>query len=56
MEMWNGYKTYIGVVLFGVVQLLRLWMPDNAGIYDIIEPLAVTLTGIGIGHKLEKMI
>ena len=55
LELFNGSKTYIGVMVWGLIQVLRLLMPEHEGMYAIVEPLALTLTGVGVGHKLTKL-
>ena len=55
MEWLNGYKTYVGVVAWGVLQLLMQVKPEWAVALGVAETLAMTLTGVGVGHKLAKM-
>jgi len=56
--MWalmDGSKTYMGVVVWGMVQLLKMWAPQHMDVWMVMEPLALTLTGVGVGHKLAKV-
>ena len=54
-NMLNGSKTYIGVIVWGVVSLLMSVKPEWADTLKMVETLAMTLTGVGVGHKLAKM-
>ena len=55
MEFLNGKKTYLGVIAWGVIQILLQVQPEWASALGIAETLALTLTGIGAGHKLTKV-
>ena len=54
--MLNGYKTYAGVMLWGLVNLLMLVMPQYMAELKMVEVVAMTLSGVGVGHKLAKMV
>lgn len=55
MEWLSGYKTYLGVVVWGVVNVLMGVKPEWMPVLQMVETLAMTLTGVGVGHKLAKM-
>ena len=54
--MLNGYKTYAGVMLWGLVNLLMLVMPQYMAELKMVEVVSMTLLGVGVGHKLAKMV
>ncbi len=51
----NGKKTYLGVIAWAVVQLLMQYKPEWAAVLSQAEVVTLALTGVGVGHKLEKM-
>jgi len=54
MDWLNGKKTYIGVVAWGINQILKLVFPHLAVAWGVLDTLTLTLTGVGVGHKLAK--
>lgn len=50
----NGNKTTIGLVL-GYL-LMQQWFIDAVGqnVADVIQWVAVTFLGVGVGHKIAK--
>lgn len=54
-EMLSGYKTYIGIIVWGMANLLMAVKPEWMAALQTVETLAMTVTGVGVGHKLAKM-
>jgi hypothetical protein len=60
IQMFNGYKTYIGVCLLAVAKALVDYSPDDPineatmAIY-VMNSLGAFLVGMGAAHKLDKI-
>jgi hypothetical protein len=54
MEWLNGRKTYVGVIVWGVVQVLMTVKPEWMDVLKMVEVSAMALFGVGVGHKLAK--
>lgn len=56
MNWLNGKKTYIGLVLGGVLGFAYSmgWISDE--IANALEPLLLALCGVGMVHKADKFI
>ena len=55
LNVLNGYKTYLGVIAWGMVSVMMSLKPEWMPVLQVVESLAMTLTGVGVGHKLAKM-
>lgn len=50
--MFNGYKTYIGLIVYGVGSVIQVYVDPQLG--SLLMDLGKTIAGIGAIHKFVK--